>query len=86
MNKEFFAWCGNGLGVILTAVQTNPIFQYLSLILTIIATLLSVVISCITIWQKIKNREKLSEQDIQNLIEQLNEANERIKELEEDNE
>lgn len=86
MNKEFFAWCGNGLGVILTAVQTNPIFQYLSLILTIMATLLSVVISCMTIWQKFKNREKLSEQDIQNLVEQLNEANEKIKELEEENE
>ena len=46
MNKEPLAWIGNGIGIVLTTVQTNPIFQYLSLILTILATLLSIVISC----------------------------------------
>ena len=83
--NEKWAWLGNGLGIILTAVQTNVVFQYISLFLTIFATLLSIVISCITIYKKFKNGEKITQKDIEDLQRQLEEANEKIKEMGGDN-
>lgn len=47
-NADFLA---EGTSVVLTASQTNSIFQTISLILTIIATLFSI-ISRIVIWYK----------------------------------
>ena len=83
--NEKWAWIGNGLGMILTAVQTNVIFQYISLFLTILATLLSIVISFMTIYRKFKNGDKITQKDIEELQKQLEEANEKIKQMGEEN-
>lgn len=85
MNKEPLAWLGNGIGIVLTTIQTNAVFQYISLFLTIFATLLSIVISCWNFIQKVKNHEKIEEHDVKKLLEELEEANEKIKELEKEN-
>lgn len=82
MNKEALAWGGNGLAIILTTIQTNVIFQYISLFLTILATLLSVIISCYNLIQKVKNQEKIDQKDVSKLLEELKEAQEKIKDLE----
>ena len=86
MNKEPLAWIGNGVGIVLTTIQSNAIFQYISLFLTIFATLLSIVISCMNIYRKFKNKEKIEEKDVKQLLEELEEANNKIKELENQNE
>ncbi len=82
MNKEALAWGGNGLAIILTTIQSNIIFQYISLFLTILATLLSVIISCYNLVQKIKKQEKIDQKDVSKLLEDLKEAQEKIKDLE----
>lgn len=82
MNKiEAWAWGSNGIGVILTTIQTNQIFQLLSLILTILATLTSLIISCITLYQKFKNGEKIGVDELKKLQKELEEANQKIQDL-----
>ena len=42
MKHNFLDWIGCGASAVLTAVQTNQIFQTISLILTCIATLVTI--------------------------------------------
>lgn len=84
MNKEPLSWIGNGVGLVLTALQTNVIFQYISLFLTILATLVSLILSCYNLYQKVKKGQEIDQKDIQKLLGELEEANNKIKELEEE--
>lgn len=82
MNKEPLSWIGNGVGLVLTALQTNVVFQYISLFLTIFATLVSLILSCYNLYQKVKKGHEIEQKDIQKLLGELEEANNKIKELE----
>lgn len=77
--KEKFAWIGNAGGVIFTALQTNDIFQIISLILTCIATLLSISITIYNLVKKTK-QGKLEAQDLQDALEQIESLKEQLKE------
>lgn len=79
--KEKIAWLGNCGGVIFTAIQTNEVFQIVSLILTCIATLLSICITLYNIYKKAKEGKfevsdlEKAKEEIEKLKEQLKEKN-----------
>lgn len=75
--KEKFAWIGNAGGVIFTAIQTNEVFQIISLILTCIATLLSIGITLYNIIKKAK-QGKLETQDLQDALDEIQELKEQL--------
>lgn len=77
-NKEIIAWILNGLGVVGTAIQTEAVFRVISLILTIIATLLSIGITCWSWWLKAKKDGKLTPEELEELKKKLEEEKERI--------
>lgn len=77
-NKELASWILNGFGVIGTAIQTESIFRIISLILTIIATLLSILISCYTWYKKAKSDGKITPEELEELKKKLEEEKEKI--------
>ena len=75
--KEKFAWIGNAGGVIFTAIQTNEIFQIISLILTCVATLLSISITIYNLVKKAK-QGKLEEDDLKKALDEINHLKEQL--------
>ena len=76
--KEKFAWIGNAGGAIFTVLQTNEIFQIISLILTCVATLLSISITIYNLVKKAK-QGKLEAQDLQDALDEVQELKEQLK-------
>lgn len=80
-NKEFLDWVGCGVGTVLTAIQTQQVFQIISLVLTCLATALTI---AYTVWKWYKNAKKdgkIDEKEIKEGIDILNNAAKDIKEL-----
>lgn len=77
--NEKFSWIGNAGGILFTALQTNQIFQLISLILTCVATLLSISITLYNIYKKAK-QGKLEATDLQQALKEIEELKEQIKE------
>ena len=79
--NEKFSWIGNVGGVVFTIVQTQQIFQIISLILTCIATLLSICITLYNVYKKAKEGKievsdlEKAKEEIEKLKEQLEEKN-----------
>ena len=71
--KSMISYAGDGTGIILTAMQTEHSFKVASLVLTIIATTLSI---AFTIWNWYKSAKK----DGRITIEEINELGEKIEE------
>lgn len=68
--KEKISWFGNCGAAIFTIIQTNQIFQIVSLILTCIATLLSICITFYNLYKKIKEG-KLQASDLEKAKEEI---------------
>lgn len=80
-SRDFLDWIGCGFATILTAVQTQEVFQIISLILTCIATGLTI---AFTIYKWFKNAmkdKKLDEKEIKEGIDIINDSIDKIKEL-----
>ena len=76
--KEKFAWIGNIGGAFFTILQTNEIFQIISLILTCVATLLSISITIYNLIKKAK-QGKIEAQDLQDALDQIEELKNQLK-------
>ena len=80
-NKDFLDWIGCGLASIFTAIQTQEVFQIISLILTCLATAVTIAYS---VWKWYKNASKdgkLDEKELKEGIDILQHAIDDIKEL-----
>lgn len=76
--NEKITWFGNIGAGIFTALQTDQFFQMISLILTCIATALSIAISIYNIYKKAREK-KFEAQDLEKLKEEINNLNQIIK-------
>ena len=80
-SREFLDWLGCGFATIFTIVQTQQLFQIISLVLTCVATAVTI---AYTIWKWYKNAMKdgkIDEKEIKEGIDILNDAAKDIKEL-----
>ena len=80
-SKEFLDWIGCGFATILTAIQTQQVFQIISLVLTCLATAITI---AYTVWKWYKNAMKdgkIDEKEIKEGIEILSDAAKDVKEL-----
>lgn len=75
--NEKVSWIANGGGWILTAMQTNQVFQIVSLILTCIATFLSICITLYNLYKKAKEG-KLEASDLEKAKEEIEKLKEQI--------
>ena len=81
MNHKFLDWIGCGAGVILTAVQTQQIFQIISLILTCIATLLTIAYNIYRWYKKATEDKKITPEEIKEGIDVINDSIDKIEVL-----
>ena len=81
MKHNFLDWLGCGTGVVLTAVQTNEIFQTISLILTCIATLLTIAYNIYRWYKKATEDKKITPEEIKEGIDILNQGAKDIEDL-----
>lgn len=77
-NNEVVSWLLNGIGVIGTAIQTEAVFRIISLILTIVATLLSISITCWTWYNNAKKDGKITPKELEELKNKLEEEKNKI--------
>lgn len=78
---DFLNWLGCGFGTILTAVQTNQIFQTISLILTCIATALTIAYTVWKWWKKASEDGKIDEEEVKDLIDIVEDSKEKIENI-----
>ena len=80
--NEKLAWFANAGGAVFTIIQTNQIFQLISLILTCIAVLLSISVTIYNIYKKAKEG-KLEVSDLEKAQEEILKLKEQIENMEE---
>ena len=66
-NNDFLSWNGSAFGTILTAIQTNEVFQYISLALTILSTLVAIAFTIYKWWKKANEDGKITPEEIDEL-------------------
>lgn len=66
-SKEFASYGSNIIAMIFTAVQPNEILQYVSLGLTILATLFSIGFTIYNWWNKASADGKITKEEIEEL-------------------
>lgn len=65
MKTSITEWCGCAFGAIMTVVQTQEIFQIISLILTILATAATLAFTIWKWWVAAKADNKITPEEIQ---------------------
>lgn len=77
-------WIGTGISAILTIVQTNEVFQIISLVLTILTTLLTFIFT-IYKWIKLSKEDgKIDENEIKQGIEIVEDFKESLDKISEE--
>lgn len=70
-NKEIASYGGNLIGMICTAIQPDELLQYVSLGLTIIATIFSICFTIYNWYKKAKEDGKITQEEVDDLINDL---------------
>lgn len=81
MSKQELSYGANAIGVILTAAQTQEIFQIVSLVLTIVATLFSLAFTIYNWIKKAKADGKITPEEWDELRDLTKEDIEKLKEI-----
>lgn len=74
MKHDYLSWIGSVFGTILTAVQSDQIFQYISLGLTILSTLIAISYTIWKWWRKAKEDGKIDEEEVKDLVDQIDDV------------
>lgn len=74
MKHDYLSWIGSVFGTILTAVQSDQIFQYISLGLTILSTLVAIAYTIWKWWRKAKEDGKIDEEEVKDLVDQIDDV------------
>lgn len=74
MKHDYLSWIGSVFGTILTAVQSDQIFQYISLGLTILSTLIAISYTIWKWWRKAKEDGKIDEEEVKDLLDQIDDV------------
>lgn len=78
-SKDLISWTGSVVGTICTAVQTEQIFQWISLGLTILSTLVAIAYTIWRWWKKASADGKITEDEVGELLDDLKEDTKDIK-------
>lgn len=65
MNKDFLGYITNGVAIVTSAIQTNELFSIISWVLTILATLVTIVYTLWKWYRKAKADGKIDEDEIE---------------------
>lgn len=71
MKHDIISWSGTAFGTILTAIQTDQVFQYISLGLTILSTLVAIAYTIWKWWKKAKADGEITPDEINEVIDDV---------------
>ena len=74
-NWDFLAWTGSVFGTICTALQTDEIFRWIQLGLTILSTLVAISFTIWKWWKKASKDGKITPDEVDELMDDLNDIN-----------
>ena len=70
-SNDYLTWLGSIFGTIGTAIQSDEVFRYISLGLTILSTIFSIVYTIWKWWRKAKEDGKITEDEVDELMDNL---------------
>lgn len=68
---DVVAWIGVGISGVATALQTEQVFQFIQLGLSILSTIVVIVFTIWKWWKKAKEDGKITEDEIDDLVDDL---------------
>ena len=71
-SKDLFSWTGTAIVTIMTAIQENPVFQYINLGITILSSLFAMAFTIWKWWKKAKKDGKIDDDEVDELIDKVN--------------
>lgn len=72
--KDFITWSGSLFGTIGTAIQTDEVFRYISLGLTILSTIVAIAYTIWKWWRKAKEDGKITEEEVKELVDDVHQV------------
>lgn len=78
-NENFESWLGNGIAAVFTAIQTDAIFQYVSLALTIVSVVISIAFTLWKWWKAAKADGRIDEKEIEEGLKIIKDGAEELK-------
>lgn len=66
-DKNIFGYIGSGISWILTGLQTNQIFEYINLCLSILISVITLSITIYSVVKKAKENKKIEKEDLEQI-------------------
>lgn len=66
-DKNIFGYIGSGISWILTGLQTNEIFEYINLFLSILISVITLSITIYNVVKKAKENKKIEKEDLEQI-------------------
>lgn len=66
-DKNIFGYIGSGISWILTGLQTNAIFEYINLCLSILISVITLSITIYNVVKKAKENKKIEKEDLEQI-------------------
>lgn len=79
MQNDYQSYVCNGVGVVFSAIQTNEVLSWISWIITLLATLLSISFTLWKWYRKAKEDGKITKEEIDELGDIIDDASEKLK-------
>ena len=73
-SNDLLCWLGSVVGSVTTAIQSDEVMRWIQLALTIISTLVALAYTIWKWWRKAKEDGKISEEEIDELVEEVNQV------------
>ena len=70
-SNDYLSWVGSLFGTICTALQTDEVFRYIQLGLTILSTLVAIAFTIWKWWKKAKQDGKITSDEIKELSDDI---------------
>lgn len=79
--KQDYNYIANGVGIVFSAIQTNEVLSWISWIITLIATLLSISFTLYRWYKKASEDGKIDKEEIDELGDIVDDATKKIDEV-----
>ena len=70
-SNDIISWSGTAVGTVCTIVQTQEIFQWISLGLTILSTLVAIAFTCWKWYKKASADGKITKEEVDELLDDV---------------
>ena len=84
MQHDYQSYVCNGIGIVFSAIQTNEVLSWISWIVTLIATVLSISFTLWKWWKKASEDGKITKEEVEELGDIVEQSKDKIEEVNKD--